>query len=127
MSPLAKLEFYIERISTKLGGRRADLSARQMRAFLIIAKASMDDEPINQEDLVHILGMPRQTASDTVRRFIELGLITREVCPTDRRTKCLVLTEHGQKFAQSLNEPEKTRERVSAARCGAQHLGGSGA
>lgn len=99
---LSSLEYVIDRMTKILcGGHTTDV--RQLRAFLMIAKASNDDEPLNQEDLITLLLMSRQAACDTVQRFVRCGVVAREVSTTDRRVKLLVLTDQGREIAQKIS------------------------
>lgn len=100
---LARIEQDFERILTALG-KGHDLTTKQVRAFAMIGKASLEGDPFTAQDLKRHLGLASQTASNTVARFVELGYLTQKRCDHDARIKHLVLTEAGTDALRRMSE-----------------------
>jgi DNA-binding MarR family transcriptional regulator len=93
VTTLSKLECKLERISLAL--HDPGISVREVRAFLIIAKACREDEPLTTEDVRRLLGMSSQTAHTMIQNFVDSRLIERRNCTSDGRARLLILTEMG--------------------------------
>lgn len=103
MHPLSELESAIERVQRALSTQQScDLSSRQLRAFLMIAKASIEEDPLTTEDLRRYLNLSSQTAHNTVTYFVHHGFVKREVATFDGRAKHLHLTAAGKTIAMFL-------------------------
>jgi DNA-binding MarR family transcriptional regulator len=100
---LARLDADFERILRALHASH-DLTTRQVRALLMIGKASSEGEPLTCNDLKRYLGLASQTASNTVHRFVELGYLRQERCESDARVKHLVLTDEGKEALRRMSE-----------------------
>lgn len=112
MRKLAALESTLERIQRALN-KTSDLTTRQIRAFLMVAKASLEGDPLTTEDLRRYLNLSSQTAHNTVTYFVDHGFIKREIATFDGRAKHLHLTDSGRTIAEFLIGEEK-HERVQA-------------
>jgi DNA-binding MarR family transcriptional regulator len=74
----------------------------------MLAKASMEGDPLTTEDLRRYLNLSSQTAHNTVTYFVEHGFITRETATFDGRAKHLQLTNAGRSIADLLiGEPDE--------------------
>ncbi|MEL7216447.1 MAG: MarR family transcriptional regulator [Pseudomonadota bacterium] len=62
-------------------------------------------------DLLDILGVTKQSLNRVLRQLIEDGLIDSRVGRTDRRQRCLFLTEAGTTLEQQLSAEQRTRMR----------------
>ena len=92
LEALARLDEDVERIQRSL---RATNDMRAARAFLLLGKASLENEPLTTQDLARLLGLAAQTAHNTVQQFVEEGLVIKRRYDHDARVKHLVLTEKG--------------------------------
>lgn len=68
---------------------------RQVRAFAMIAKHSIEGDPLTAQDLCHYLGFASQTAHNMVKHFVAEGLLTQQRDDHDARAKHLMLTDEG--------------------------------
>lgn len=68
----------------------------------MIAKASIEGDPLNTEDLRRFLNLSSQTAHNTIAQFVENGFIERVTAPLDARAKHLQLTAAGKSIAEFL-------------------------
>lgn len=113
MRKLAALESTLERVQRALSS--ADLTTRQVRAFLMLAKASIEGDPLTTEDLRRYLNLSSQTAHKTITYFVEHGFITRETATFDGRAKHLQLTDAGRSIADFLvGDPDEQRPMANA-------------
>lgn len=104
MKRLTSLDCVLEQLQRALGVTpSADLSTRQVRAFLMICKASIEGDPLTTEDLRRLLNLASQTAHNTVTYFVDRELITRDIATFDGRAKHLQLTDKGRNIAESLD------------------------
>lgn len=114
MNRLAALESALEQVQLALTKPNSDLTTRQIRAFLMLAKASLEGDPLTTEDLRRFLNLSSQTAHKTVSYFVELGLVERQRVWFDQRAKHLALTQAGRAVAESLNEAQDVKRVVNA-------------
>lgn len=103
LQALSRMERDFERILRSLRTRR-DLTTKQLRALCIVGKASIEGDPLATQDLCRLLGLPVQTAHNTIQRFIELGYLEQRRADDDARVKHLVLTEEGIEALRRLTE-----------------------
>lgn len=92
LEALARLDEDVERIQRSL---RATHDMRAARAFLLLGKASLENEPLTTQDLARLLDLAAQTAHNTVQQFVAEGLVVKRRYDLDARVKHLVLTEKG--------------------------------
>lgn len=103
LKSLARIEQDFERILKSLGAGH-DLTTRQVRALLMIGKASVEGDPLTAQDLRRYLGFASQTVSNTVHRFVELGYLEQRRSEHDARVKHLVLTPQGTEALRRMSD-----------------------
>lgn len=96
---ISEIESRLERLQSAFGNKHNDVTVRQLRAFLMIAKASIENEPLTTEDIRRLLNLSSQAAHKMVSQFVDTGFITKHVDLNDGRAKSLVLTDAGMKLA----------------------------
>jgi len=86
--------FAIDRRLKHLG-----LSQAGWMTVAVVAKAEV---PLSQIDLAHRLGVEGATMVAMIDRLVKAGLVMREVSPSDRRVKLVVLTQDGHRLYDEL-------------------------
>lgn len=116
MRLLSALDRTLERAQKALTRRTADMNTRQLRAFLMLAKASMEGEPFTTEDLRKYLNLSSSLAHKTVTYFVDNGFVEKQVTALDGRAKALHLTRAGAAIAEVLID-EYTGKRECTCMC----------
>lgn len=98
---LASLERALEQLQQALNVK-TDLSTKQVRAFLMISKASIEGDPLTTEDLRRFLNLSSQTAHNTICLFVAQDLVVRQAAVFDGRAKHLQLTDAGRSVAHRM-------------------------
>lgn len=71
-----------------------DITPPQLRALEVIAR----EQPLSQVRLSELVGMDRSTIVHVVDLFEQLGVASREVDRTDRRSHAVMLTAKGERL-----------------------------
>lgn len=88
-------------------------------ALFLLCTLYENDEPPSQRQLASEWHFPPQTINSILKRFVREDLVRLEDMPADRRSKRVVLTEAGRRYAQGIVGPlieaeERAFSRLSA-------------
>ncbi|MEL6584718.1 MAG: MarR family transcriptional regulator [Pseudomonadota bacterium] len=75
-------------------------------------------------DLLDILGVTKQSLNRVLRQLIDDGMIESRVGKSDRRKRCLFLSEQGQALERSLSEKQRARMRRAFREAGPEAVQG---
>jgi DNA-binding MarR family transcriptional regulator len=100
MRRLAAIDRTLERLQRAFNDDGIDIT--QVRAFLMLAKASIEGDPLTTEDLRRLLNVSSSYAHRTVTQFAQRGLVERKPAIYDCRAKLLQLTSEGRAVADEI-------------------------
>ena len=83
-----------------------------------------DPDRTTVNNLLHILGVTKQSLNRVLRSLIEDGLVEVQVGQKDRRERHLYLTETGQSLEQELSNAQRARMRSAYRDVGADAVSG---
>lgn len=102
------------RAATAPAWLQLDVTMAQLKALMTVA----DHGPLAVTSLGHALGVGAPAASYLVERLVQLGLVSRDEDPLDRRRTNVTLTGRGDESVERLRHdgPEHLREWVAHVR-----------
>lgn len=74
-------------------------------ALFLLCNLYENDEPPTQRQLASEWHFPPQTVNSVLKRFMHEGYVRLEDVPSDRRSKRVVLTEAGRRYAEAIAGP----------------------
>lgn len=96
--------------------RRHGLTRERYELLLAIKGAESGGLPTTVSELTAALGVAQVSVSQLVRRVEDVGLLTREVSPSDARVRYLKLTKKGERqLAKAVLDLAEERARLATA------------
>lgn len=88
----------LQQISTSLFATRMQEAGLDLTSVQYAALATLHDNPgLDQGTLAGMIAYDRVTIGGVIDRLVQKGLVLREISPSDRRARVLMLTPSGQK------------------------------